>query len=335
MHGANYRYIEFELEQGPSKPGCVANPKNPVDPEYVHNEGAILIAVVAGIVFNVPYATLCINRIFIPLGMDNTIVFGNNPMGGLRSSLQDMNRYGRFFMLGFRGELESSSGFSAAAKGLLRREDFVSLFTPLPHGDPNVHVFGKVWAVGHNTIMHGGCSGAVLKISADKLRTYAASDWPDGMSTAFGYDLSLSTDLGGCGSMTPWGVTIGLAMYEAESNNRCDDYYSPCPLPTSSSEAGERACIPDPSFICANPADYDGAHKFGSDPASLVSCDMTMGMYSTPGQPLHDFSEKGLCDENAKLYLNNMVTVGCCGPNVRFCSLFFFSFFFFCHILSC
>ena len=76
---------------------------------------------------------------------------------------------------------------------------------------------------------------------------------------------------------------------------------------------------PDPSFICANPADYDGAHKFGSDSDSLMSCDTTMGMYSTPGQPLHDFSEKGVCDETAKLYLNNMATVGCCGPDVRFC----------------
>ena len=50
-----------------------------------------------------------------------------------------------------------------------------------------------------------------------------------------------------------------------------------------------------------------------------MSCDTTMGMYSTPGQPLHDFSEKGVCDETAKLYLNNMATVGCCGPDVRFC----------------
>ena len=180
------------------------------------------------------------------------------------------------------------------------------------------------------------CSGAMIQISADILRTYAASDWPDGMSTAFGYvssggdlpfcsrvcvhvargsflyfSLSLffslfssslfslhrydwskthdddGTELGGtCGTIAgPWLVTIELAMHEvsirdlwrvavffiiyliccglssssracvsitfcssthlwqAESNNRCDDYYSSCPLPTSSSE---RACVPDP-----------------------------------------------------------------------------------------
>jgi len=29
-----------------------------------------------------------------------------------------MNRYGRFLMLGFRGELNNSSGLSAAAKGM-------------------------------------------------------------------------------------------------------------------------------------------------------------------------------------------------------------------------
>ena len=120
-----------------------------------------------------------------------------------------MNRYGRFLMLGFRGELNNSSGLSAAAKGmkemifrlgrrdiyklhllfdlltfdlffcfcffgecnssgLLRREDFVSLFTPLPHGDPNVHIYGKVWVThkqwGRNTISHGGCRYVVLSI---------------------------------------------------------------------------------------------------------------------------------------------------------------------------
>ena len=68
-HGASRRAIEFELEQGPRAPGCVANPSKPVDPVYVHSSGAILMAVVAGIVFNVPYATLCVNRIFTPLGM--------------------------------------------------------------------------------------------------------------------------------------------------------------------------------------------------------------------------------------------------------------------------
>ena len=71
---------------------------------------------------------------------------------------------------------------------------------------------------------------------------------------------------------------------------------------------------PDPSFICANPADYDGRHEFDSNGGATTTCDATMEWVAAKGQPLYDFSQTGVCDDNAITYLGNMVTVGCCGP---------------------
>ena len=71
---------------------------------------------------------------------------------------------------------------------------------------------------------------------------------------------------------------------------------------------------PDPSFICATPADYDGRHEFDSNGGATTTCDATMEWVAAKGQPLYDFSQTGVCDDNAITYLGNMVTVGCCGP---------------------
>ena len=181
-----------------------------------------------------------------------------------------MNRYGRFLMLGFRGELDNSSGLSAAAKGMKemifrlgRRDIYKLLFDLLTfdlffvfvflanvilqascgertscHSSPRCRtairtcIFtakcGSRTSSGAATQFRTGAagmlsfqfisfllfnfltlfnfqrfilllffSGAMIQISADILRTYAASDWPDGMSTAFGY-VSSGGDLPFC-----------------------------------------------------------------------------------------------------------------------------------------
>ena len=71
---------------------------------------------------------------------------------------------------------------------------------------------------------------------------------------------------------------------------------------------------PDPSFICANPADYDGSHEFDSNGGATMTCNAMMGWVAAKGQVLYDFSQTKVCDDNAITYLGNMVTVGCCGP---------------------
>ena len=73
--------------------------------------------------------------------------------------------------------------------------------------------------------------------------------------------------------------------------------------------------IPDPSFICANPADYDGSHEFDSNEGATMTCDSSMSFWAAKkGQVLYDFLQTKVCDDNAITYLGNMVTVGCCGP---------------------
>jgi hypothetical protein len=312
-HAWYHAYIDEELLNG-KRSDCIISPNDPPDHLYVHDGGAIILMYITTLLYQLNYEDVLRNKIFTPLEMHSAYIRAG-PSGGLDASIQDMTRYGRFILSGYRGELELASKhpFSKEALNLLRQEDFISLFTPLT-GQVK-HPFGKVWIThqiwNQNKISSNGCRGATIHVDADTIRTYVLSDYPSNLN----YTFQPNTVNGDCWKWDPWNDIIKNVQQEATFSNKCNELYTTC------ASNQYRKCKENLSGLCDEPSNYVSTLEYKDNNDNTRNCnDDLYWLSENIDRPLYDFIKYKSCynlTKDGTNYINYLINKGCCGTNKK------------------